>query len=239
MDTHESGHEGDHVQIKPFNIKTNPQLIPPLIKCYQNVFASKPWSEWKKCPNCGNGKRWGIEEKNLLESNKYVCDSCGTEVVDYWPVSEVEENLLLEIKENASAYLAFNNNEVIGFCWGYEIAIKDLEKDLEIDFSQQLTEHFGSQLNVIYQSEMGIEKIFRGKKIASELFQKRHEDFLKFSADVTTIRARKFPEPSITYLWFTQKYNYIPVAEYPGSDGRVILAQKLDEISKIIKNKTR
>ncbi len=196
-----------------------------VVKAYQSVFGDPPWNEWMRCETCG--AFWGFKDRIELESLGFI--HCNKKMTEYWPTHQVTEDLEHEIGPDASAWLAFSGDNVIGFCWGYPIEAAELEKKLKVDFADDLLRRFGAT-RVAYQDELGIVSAFRGQKLAKELFIRRHRDFLAQGLTVGVVRTRRLPEPSVTYLWFTEKLGYVVVAEY--DDGRVVLANDIRDLER-------
>jgi GNAT superfamily N-acetyltransferase len=218
-----------HFSLVKFDWHINGNLLPQLIACYQNVFADPPWNEWVKCNHCG--KYWGKQDLMFLRSINFKC--CGKRLVKFWPKDVVENDIRHEINSSASCWLALNTKgKIIGFCWGYPITLEKLEEKLGIQVVDPLREHFGikSHEKIAYQDEIGVLATYRGKKIAKQMFKNRLIDFLKQSLKVGVVRTREAPEPSVTFLWFTQKLGYHIIAKYPEEDGRVILARELPDL---------
>ncbi len=219
----------DNIRIERFNSHHEhyEHLLPKLVSCYQNVFADTPWHEWKRCPQCK--RYWGIKDKELLHEMNF--SHCGVPLEDYWKTNDVEECIREVFTHNTSCFLALHNEEVIGFCWGYLVDLNELENHLGLGIVAQVEDRWGNS-KTAYQSEMGVEAAFRGKKIAKRMFRARHFDFLDMKADVGIVRTRRTPEPSNTYLWF-KKLGYETIASYSTTDGRVVLAKKLSEIEDV------
>lgn len=194
-----------------------------LVECFRDVFADPPWNEWLTCKTCG--KYWGKDEYSFLVAHKYMC--CGEPVVDFWPRHVLIDDILHEITEKTSAYLAIAEGRVIGFCWGYTITLKELAEKLGASFDSL---GFPGDMIVTYQDEVGVLMPFRHKKIAKHMVQLRFQDFLKTEATHTFVRTRKLPEPSQTYSWYVQKLGYTTAFEYPDTDGRVVLYTSLEAL---------
>jgi hypothetical protein len=98
-----------------------------------------------------------------------------------------------------------------------------------VGLAQNILATFGEQKAVAYQDELGVNKAYRGQKLAKVLFLRRLEDFHQAGLTVGVIRTKTIP-PSVTYLWYTQKLSYRLVAEYNDADGRVVLARSLVDL---------
>ncbi len=204
------------------------ELTAQLVECYRDVFADGPWHEWLKCPQCQ--KCWGTKDRGILASNKFL--HCNVPLVDFWSREQVVSDLHHEITPEASCWLAISNASVVGFCWGYPITIMDLEAKLGVSLSVKLTCEI-TEL-VAYQDEAGVLSAYRGRKIAKGMVARRLDDFLAQGLRIGVVRTRQNPEPSETFLWYTNKLGYQILAHYPGDDGRVVLGRKLDGLKDLL-----
>lgn len=203
-----------------FKPKEHRHLLPMLIECYRDVFADTPWNEWKKCSVCN--KQWGVTEREDLALLGF--QHCGQLVEDFWPHKVVEEEILHQVNDKASCWIAMTKQRVIGFTWGYPMTPEALARKLERpEMVANLKKQFGDPIEVAYQAELGVLTEFRGKKVARELVAKRLEDFQSQGLKVGVVRTKRNP-PSVTYLWFIRD-GYQPVAEYHDEGERVILAR--------------
>lgn len=200
-----------------------------LVECYRDVFADRPWNEWLKCPVCG--KYWGIKDKDHLTCYKF--HHCGVPLVDFWPREEVLADLSHEIVSGSSCWLAMNKESIIGFCWGYPIKIDDLETKLGIPIISNLG-YLDIYEQVAYQDEVGVISSYRGRKVAKAMVIRRLDDFIAQGLQCGIVRTKQSPEPSETFLWYTQKLGYEILAKYPGDDGRVVLGRKLAGLKELL-----
>jgi GNAT superfamily N-acetyltransferase len=150
---------------------------------------------------------------------------CDEPLVDYWSREQVTADLYHEISPDASCWIAMAGTKVIGFCWGYAAQTPELERKMKISFREQLP--LVSHKPLAYQDEVGVLKEYRGKKIAKALVGYRLQDFLEQGLEIGVVRTRQTPEPSMTFLWYTEKLGYKILASYPDDDGRVILGRSL------------
>lgn len=206
----------------------NNPLTAQLVECYRDVFADRPWHEWLKCPQCQ--KYWGIKDRGLLASQKFR--HCDMPLADFWPREQVISDIYHEITPEASCWLAMDNDIVVGFCWGYPITIDDLEVKLSLSFSNNF--EYGRFEPFAYQDEVGVLSAYRGRKIAKGMVAHRLDDFLAQGLNVGIVRTRQNPEPSDTFLWYTEKLGYKILANYPADDGRVILGRQLSGLKELL-----
>lgn len=211
-----SPHGGDHL------------LTAQLVECYRDVFADEPWHEWLKCPQCGN--YWGIKDRELLASVKF--HHCDKPLIDFWSREQVISDLYHEITQLSSCWLTMDKKTVVGFCWGYPITIGELEAKLGVSLNIQ-SDSNSAEL-VAYQDEVGVLSTYRGRKIAKAMISRRLDDFLTQGLKFGVVRTRQNPEPSTTFLWYTQKLGYEILAAYPGNDGRVVLGRRLAGLKELL-----
>jgi hypothetical protein len=207
------------ISFSPFT--SDSELTAQLVDCYREVFADSPWNEWLKCPVCQ--EYWGLKDRSFLASIGFR--HCGQPLVDFWPRTEVISDLYHEITPESSCWLALDNKNVVGFCWGYPIIANILEDKLGIAFCDSLSISRGSL--IAYQDEIGVLMSYRKRNIAKAMFFNRLEDFFEQRLRFFIVRTRRSPEPSATFLWYTQKLGYEILATYPEEDGRVILGKDL------------
>lgn len=209
---------------------TNAHRTTQLIECYRNVFGDGPWHEWVKCTVCE--KYWGIKDYEYLISENFL--HCGVPVSDFWPRHEVIADLRHEITDDASCWLATEENIVIGFTWGYPIQLQDLEKKLGVKLAGETVREIDPASLVAYQDEVGVITPHRNKKIAKALVLHRHRDFLAQGLTFGIVRTREYPEPSDTFLWYTKKLGYQVLARYPDGDGRIVLGRSFAGLAEML-----
>ncbi len=207
------------ISFSPFT--SDLELTAQLVDCYREVFADSPWNEWLKCPVCQ--EYWGLKDRSFLASIRFC--HCGQSLVDFWSRTEVISDLYHEITPESSCWLALDNQTVVGFCWGYSILANILEDKLGITFCDNL--NIPRDNLIAYQDEIGVLAPYRKRHIARAMFFKRQEDFFEQRLRFCIVRTRRSPEPSATFLWYTQKLGYEILAAYPEEDGRVILGLDL------------
>lgn len=208
----------------------DPLLTAQLVECYRDVFADGPWHEWLKCPQCQ--KYWGTKDRGLLVSYKFR--HCDRPLVDFWPREQVISDLHHEIAPEASCWLAMSKDRVVGFCWGYPITTSDLEAKLGVSFNNNPECHSEAAEPIAYQDEVGVLSAYRGRKIAKAMVVQRLSDFISQGLQIGIVRTKQSPEPSETFLWYTEKLGYKILANYPGDDGRVILGRQLSGLKELL-----
>lgn len=209
------------------------QLTLQVVECYRDVFAEVPWNEWYRCQNpvCERHEiaPWGKRDAEELKSLGF--SHCGLSVVDFWPQDQVLSDLFHEITPDSSAWVAVDDDRVVGFCWGYPISVSSLKEKLKIQFR---TNGIGDDDLVAYQDDVGVLSSHRNRKIAKSLIAHRHDDFVTSGLTLGVVRTRQFPEPSVTFTWYTEKLGYDIVAKYPDKDGRVILARQFEGLKELL-----
>lgn len=203
-----------------FTPTAHAELLPQLIHCYQDVFSTIPWSEWKTCKCCH--RKWGLEQWREIPNLR--CPQCCNELDDFWPTAVVEEDIRKELTmPEATCWLALDGSTVIGFCWGYSLTPSELDAKLGIPCG--ITEE-----RVAYQDEIGVSMPYRGRHIASQLFNFRLKDFLAADLRTGVVRTKTNP-PSVTNLWF-ERLGYSIIAHYNDADGRVVMACDLHHMQR-------
>lgn len=196
-------------------------LLAQIATCYQSVFADPPWNEWKRCSVCN--RQWGRTEWNDWRKTNGSKKHCGIPVIEFWPAAQVRQDIEHELTPRASCWLALDGERVIGFCWGYPIALEALESKLGVGLGLRFLWkccHDPSS-EVAYQDELGVLLRYRRHGVARHLVTLRQVDFAKEQLTLNVVRTRKDP-PSVTYLWYIRE-GYREIAEY--EDGRVVLAK--------------
>lgn len=210
-----------------FSLDGNPAQMRQLITAYQDVFSTSPWSEWKTCLT--DKLKWGREQAN--EVPDLQCPKCSKALTDYWPSEVIEHDIRKELSlPNATCWLALADGKVIGFCWGYSLTLAELEAKLGTACANAFHASFNGTPRVAYQDEIGVIAPYRGRHIASKLFQLRLQDFLAQGLTVGTVRTKTLP-PSVTYLWFN-RLGYQTIANYNDPDGRVVMATDIRALVK-------
>lgn len=218
----------ESVHYLKFNPRQDGNLLERLIDCYRAVFAGEPWNEWKKCCLCGS--KWGIREESKIAVLDFK--HCGQPVVDFWHRETVRKDICEEIILEASCWVAVKNSNIIGFCWGYPIELKDLEEKLKLpDFVKRTSMHLNQERYVAYQDEIGVLEEYRRHGIATEMFLRRLKDFQSLGLAVGIIRTLN-DESSVPYKWY-RKLGYYILDQYKRhdpKDNRVILARSLTDL---------
>jgi hypothetical protein len=173
---------------------------------------------------------WG--KKDLAELEAADFKHCGLPLKDFWPKEVVRKDFEHEVTAEASCWLAMHESRVIGFCMGYPAKISEIESKLGIQFNASLGRE-GAEI-VAYQDDVGLLVPFRDKKLSKVLLANRNRDFTKQSMRFGIVRTREFPEPSVTFSWYTTKLGYRILARYPGDDGRVILGRELEGLQELL-----
>ena len=213
----------DDIRYESFNPRRNPEKLSALVTCYQNVFADEPWNEWKKCGVCN--KKWGNRQQAELACLDF--SHCGCQVNEFWPADVVCADIINEVTDKASCWVACQHDSIIGFSWGYPIEADALGEKLKLPgVASSLVGLFGPNSRIGYQDEIGVRGDYRGKGVAKMMFRHRLNDFRRMGLNVGVVRTKTRPA-SVTNLWF-MKLGYRIVGEYNDTDGRVVLERSLE-----------
>jgi len=144
-----------------------------------------------------------------------------------WVADAVEADLRHELSlTGATCWLALDGDRIVGFCYGYPLAVDWLDEHLKLDGCAAA---LAGQTQIAYQDDMGVVLEYRGQHIASELFRRRNADFLAQGLTVGVVRTMTKP-PSVTYEWYTA-LGYEVIAEYGDERGRVIMARSITDFT--------
>ena len=202
-----------------------PELMAQLFDCYPPIYAEAPWFEWKKCSV--SKRQWGTVHQEELALTDFM--HCGEPLVEFWPRATVESDLKEAMDASgASFWLALQGNRLVGFCYGYAKTPEKLEEQMERPgLALAVKEKFGASVRyVAYQADIALIPEFRGRHLASQMFELRRKDFLAQGMQIGVVRVKMDP-PSVTYLWYTTKLGYEVISEYHDAGKRVLLARSL------------
>lgn len=226
-------------------VELQPEHLGDCSNCYRQVYGeADAWREFKKCSNHRCGKKWSINQwaQHLIDcqsSGEYVerCSECNSEVNDYWPINEVQEDIVSNVFENPKGigFVLIIKAHLIGFVYGHGIEISELEVQKEIP---GLTEAFQKwfdnkklvECNVFYQSELGLLAPYQRCGLGKTLFTSRLIKSVEAGYNVGIFRTN----PNAMSLPLESKYGYRSILEYeiPGDgdnsvETRVIMAGDL------------
>lgn len=111
-------------EINPYN---QPETVIAIVSLYQKVFGSPPWNEGYLCPVCN-------ATFGLSNESSGTCSECRrlgklVPLAEYWPSAKVITDYYSEMqKENSICIVAKDDNNILGFAWGYAI-----EANIHID----------------------------------------------------------------------------------------------------------
>lgn len=147
----------------------------------------------------------------------------------FWSVEQILADMRHEITPAASCWISRAGESVTGFCWGYPVSLRDLETKLGVSLLGTVPD----SERIAYQDELGVLQEYRNNSVARTLFRLRLEDFLRQGLTYGIVRTLALPQPSVTYLWFTQKLGYEVLVSYP-DDGRVVLGAPLARVAQLL-----
>lgn len=217
-----------NVKFVQFDINTCTQdLLEKFIRVYQEVFADPPWNEWLHCPICH--KHWGIEQKAEVEALNF--QHCHVAMEEFWPHDTVESDLRHELEGKSSCWLAFLNDRVIGFCFGYGITPEKLEEKLKLPgCAETIKNNCENAGTIAYHDDLGVLNEFRKLGVAKKLFELHLNDMIAQGLKFGIGRTKQSDPPSVTYVWF-KRIGYQVIDSYPPEDGRVIMACTMNQLN--------
>lgn len=138
---------------------------------YQQAFGNAPWNEGYKCPIC--------ETVVPLSCIDPVCPEClkkanFIKMIEYWPISKVISDFYTEMTKPNSFCLAIQEEQVIGFVWGYRLeAIPAVALYLEAPGVDEIIKKdcLGGKKNFLYIDEMAISPKYQGQGLGYRLME--------------------------------------------------------------------
>lgn len=234
----------DDVTIVPYNPhQDGNRYLSGIIACYQQSFAGLPWNESHICPNCE--QQFGAQEVRALLP-KLTCPhlDCTGQLKEFWPASQVCADFLSEtqVVEDScripSSWIALDQGNVVGICWGYTISSTALAHKVGLpNLTEQLTERFGAAANVLaYQDELAVLPAYRGKRftslhgkgIARALVEARHTSFQKLGVTIGAVRTLECPATR-TFEWY-RRVGFEIISRYQNNPHCVILARSFTDL---------
>ncbi len=210
------------MRYQSFNPEADSNTLPGLIACYQEVFADKPWNEWRRCVVCG--EQWGKHQGYQLKSLNFT--HCNRPVEEFWPAEQVKNDLVRELAmPGASCQLALESGEVVGFCWGYPLEPGQADTHLGLGGISAALQSSKQTPSVVYLDDIGVIRRFRRLGIAKQLYHAWLQGYAHLGYSVVMLRTMSSP-PSVAYHWFGQA-GYKTIAQYHDAGGRVIMARQL------------
>lgn len=210
----------------------------PLAECYRQVFGNdETWQEGKWCKKCSTPhafKKWRLADA------PNSCTDCGGELTDFWPVSQIIDDMRHEFRLPRAVCVVAKTDDgkVIGCCWGYTATADELVSHLNhgvapeaqaAGVKEALAAAFPGEIHFAYQDEIFVLPEYQRMGIGKNISKLRFRALSKAGARVFVLRTKTNP-PSKTYLWFHDAWGYVVVGRYPDADGRVVLAQSIDRL---------
>jgi len=194
---------------------TNSMLIYGVSDLYAKVFAGPPWNETTKCST--SGSYYGPESQAGLP-----CPDCSIPLSEAYPQAETASYILSELgKANPIGLLAFINNELAGFSWGYQTTPDKLVESkwktpkMKLKVKNLLAE-YGVTDQLFFGSETGVDPKFRGKNVGKELVESRLRRILRTGENYVLVRTN-IDSPMYGICKYTAGFEQIlgPVADKP------------------------
>lgn len=210
-----------------FDLERDAPLLPSLVECYQEVFATPPWGEWRKCSNPDCDEQWGLEDVARLESIGY--EHCGAPVVAYWSTEQVTSDLQNEIgRPGAVCWVVVNEKQkVVGFCLGYPIMVQALNELLSLEgVAEAFASEYDGVDSVVYLDDVGVLISERGKRLGHQLLQKWLGSIMETDATHSVLRTQTEP-PTVAYQWY-ESIGYKVISRYEDRKRRVVMSTPLE-----------
>lgn len=172
-----------------------------LASVYQLVYSTPPWSEYKKCAVCSAS--WGNHQISELEAIDY--HHCGLPVVDFWANDILMRHFAdISLRPLFSASVAWDSNQnIIGFSWGYEVEITDLDNHLGLaGVTEALTSKYGEAHTVAYLADLAVIPEYRRAGLAKKIAKVRHDILSREGVSIVLARTKGGEPPSQTHLWY-------------------------------------
>ena len=194
---------------------------------YQTIFGSKPWGEWKKCSICQ--KIWGIEDSAEIDALEHR--HCDHPLEDYWETGGLlkmfAEN---SVKDGFSSAIAFDGENVVGFCWGYGVALSDLAEKLALPGVEEKIASLGADFPMAYLSDIAVNAEYRGSGIAKKLITLFVEQQKNSGVQSFITRTKGGSEPSVTNKWF-DRLGFELFMSYDDERARVVQFAKANQLA--------
>jgi len=220
------------IKINLLDLKSaSASTILSLSRAYTKVFSTDPsWNEHWKCPRCCSAF---ARSHTATECHHCANEGYSVPLVEYWPSTIVLTDFYKEMSKKQAVCItateANNNNEIVGFCWGYFVKInKELEEHLEApNLIKSLKENGVNDNYVAYQDEIAVVPEYQGKGIAKMLFTERHQHFYKNAPHGFAIFRTLATPPSVTYKWMIEKLGYKVIHQIQSQNRTRVIAGKL------------
>lgn len=152
------------VRFDHHTIQDKKNFLPELAKFYCNIWRyDTNFGEYNKCPNSGKYFDYNFV---VVQGNK-TCPDCGSDLVEAWVESKVEETILKRIAlgDNFFGAVAIDtvNDKIVGFVWGYNRPLSEVETP-EVFASVNNPSGFTPYFN-----EFAVDFHYRGNRIGSTL----------------------------------------------------------------------
>ncbi|QQG41448.1 MAG: hypothetical protein HYV90_04815 [Candidatus Woesebacteria bacterium] len=157
--------------------KKNIQGLIKVAETYRDVFATEPWNEVSRGPNCGK----------FYENQPGTVCPCGCgKLQEAYPTMTTVGYIRKEIsKPNAIALTTEKDGIIVGFAWGYEETSEEFAtskyKPENRNFISQL---IGPNKRFFYMSECGLVKPERSMGLGTEMSLKLVSEASQFNQSV-------------------------------------------------------
>lgn len=165
----------NQIRLEQIDPRGNLPLLTTLARVYGEVFAGPPWNEYTKCA-VGCKEFFGLDTKP-----GDFCPKCNNTLELAYPLKDTISYIEEEMgKPNPVMFLGKDNNEIIGFTWGYSYLPKEFAEEKYRTGQMRETIVYvlkkeGIEERFFYCSETGIIESYRGRGLSNQFYKKRLE----------------------------------------------------------------
>lgn len=151
------------MKIKKVPNSPEPKTLHNIAYAYQQAFGHAPWNEGYTCSRCS--------AKYPLNLNPTECTNCGPngKIEEYWPQDKIIHDFCREMnRPDAICFVAEDNNNVVGFAWGYMVSMcKKTSSRLHAPSLDSIVNG-----DVFYLDEIAVIPTYQGRGIGKQMMEK-------------------------------------------------------------------
>ena len=134
------------------------------------------------------------------------------------------------VKDGFSSAIAFDGENVVGFCWGYGVALSDLAEKLALPGVEEKIASLGADFPMAYLSDISVNAEYRGSGIAKKLITLFVEQQKNSGVQSFITRTKGGSEPSVTNKWF-DRLGFELFMSYDDERARVVQFAKANQLA--------